>query len=505
VKIETQQTTNFKLRMAKLILPAEHKLSLDLAREAAALNDSLPHGVLSCCVVEPGMVELILHAGAKQGYGARSWPFRAGGVGLGDEIAMFGGPPRDPLAARFTVPIAMQGVDSAGFVDSTFWAGLKPITLVRVAERAVQWLEGGHLLVSDNDDEELLDRRSTWLDTQTHTFQKISTVLEYKSLLRDATSTGDVMDGLLLHEWLSEPLRALLGRGDNKISEADWRGLVQEVSPGIFTFDLFTHAFCDLLVHEVDCYESTKLPRRRPNTMNTLGLVVNEIGLEPLMSELLRQVIAPIAAALYPDEPHCGSLDHHHSFVVEYRLPTKSAVTFAGFDHGGVSGGGDTGLDMHHDASEATLNVCLGREGFEGAGLRFCGRFGSSDHRHTQLVATHTKGRAILHLGRHRHGADDLTSGERMNLIVWAKSSLFRAAAAYGHVPLDGYPKAVEEVWGPDGDGGGRGPDKLCLSSANDRDYEEQFKRVTLFKHRAADGAALEVDGAAKRKVDDVL
>jgi hypothetical protein len=28
---------------------------------------------------------------------------------------------------------------------------------------------------------------------------------------------------------------------------------------------------------------------------------------------------------------------------------------------------------------------------------------------------------------------------------------------------------------------------------------------VTLYKHRAADGAALEVDGAAKRKVDDVL
>jgi hypothetical protein len=59
--------------------------------------------------------------------------------------------------------------------------------------------------------------------------------------------------------------------------------------------------------------------------------------------------------------------------------------------------------------------------------------------------------------------------------------------------------------WNPDGDGGGRGPDRLCLSSANDRDYEEQLKRVTLYKYRAADGAAPEVDGATKRKVDDVL
>lgn len=486
-----------------MILPGEHDLSLRLTSEAAALSESLPRGVLSCNVVEPGVVELILSAGTKQGYGARSWPFRVGGIGLGDEIALFGGPPRDPLAARFAVPMAMQGVDSAGFVDPTFWDGLKTITLARVAERAVQWLEGGHLLVSDSDsdDEELLHRRTMWIETQMHAFQKMSTVLEYKSLHRSTASdgvAGDVMDGALLHEWLAEPLRALLSRRNNAC-EADWRGLVEELSPGIFAFDLFTHAFCDLLVREVDCFEATPLPRRRPNTMNTLGLVVNEIGLEPLMTEILRQVIAPVAAALYPGEPHCGSLDHHHSFVVEYRLPNKNALTF---DQGGVGDGGDAGLDMHHDASEATLNVCLGREGFEGAGLRFCGRFGSSDHRHTQLVAAHVKGRAILHLGRHRHGADDITSGERMNLIVWAKSSVFRAAAAYGHVPLDGYPRAVEEVWGPGGSG--RGPDQLCLSRANDRDYEEQLKRVQVVERLDPAGVALEAGGTVKRKVDDV-
>ena len=27
-------------------------------------------------------------------------------------------------------------------------------------------------------------------------------------------------------------------------------------------------------------------------------------------------------------------------------------------------------------------------------------------------------GRAIMHLGTHRHGADDIVSGERYNLIV---------------------------------------------------------------------------------------
>ena len=67
---------------------------------------------------------------------------------------------------------------------------------------------------------------------------------------------------------------------------------------------------------------------------------------------------------------------------------------------------------MHHDASEITCNVCLGGD-FSGAGLRFCGQFGSPTHRRTSAVVSRERGRALLHLGRQRHGADDLSSGER--------------------------------------------------------------------------------------------
>jgi hypothetical protein len=127
----------------------------------------------------------------------------------------------------------------------------------------------------------------------------------------------------------------------------------------------------------------------------------------------------------------------------------------------------DTALDMHHDASEVTLNVCLGRE-FEGGGLQFCGDFGSFDHRKARLAWQHTPGVALLHLGRQRHGAETITSGERYNLIVWARSSAFRGAAAYGHVAPDGYPRDEERDV----------PDRLCLSKSNDRDYEEALKRL---------------------------
>ena len=37
-------------------------------------------------------------------------------------------------------------------------------------------------------------------------------------------------------------------------------------------------------------------------------------------------------------------------------------------------------------------------------------------------------GRALLHLGSRRHGADDIASGERNNLIVWNQNARRRAA-----------------------------------------------------------------------------
>ena len=51
-------------------------------------------------------------------------------------------------------------------------------------------------------------------------------------------------------------------------------------------------------------------------------------------------------------------------------------------------------------------------------------------------------------------------------MIVWARSSAFRSAAAFGHCDPDGYPKEAEvgEV------------DQVCLSRANDADYEKRIK-----------------------------
>ena len=74
---------------------------------------------------------------------------------------------------------------------------------------------------------------------------------------------------------------------------------------------------------------------------------------------------------------------------------------------------------------------------------------------------THAKGRAILHLGHHRHGADDIETGERYNLIMWCKSSSYRLS----HDFLKKYQKPPTREATP--------PDLVCLSYTHDDDYED--------------------------------
>eukprot|EP00967_Tisochrysis_lutea_P138180 scaffold248999_cov30-Tisochrysis_lutea.AAC.1 len=448
----------------KLVLPAEHALSLKLAAEAEELARQPPRGVLHCCVLSKGLVEILLHVGSASGLGARDWPLLVGGQGVGDDpdiAAAIGASPRSPIAVRFGVLIPLDQVDDAGFCDSSFWdpPGLRESpTLKRIVERAIEWLEVPP---------EGADLHERWMRAGELAAAKAATIATYRRQARAADLLSEV--GLLRAEWFCNsevgkllcppamcPEDAVLAasRAAAFVAPPAPDALVMALEPepmgeGIYRFQLFTPTFCEMLMTEIRAFEATTLPRRRPNSMNRGGVVLSDIGMEPLMSELTRRLVAPLADAFYGDSEAFGrSIDHHHSFIVAYRHAE-----------------GDKGLDLHHDASEVTLNVCLGGD-FKGGALRFCGQFGASSHRKTHCVADHSVGWAILHLGRQRHGADDIERGERLNLIVWARSSAFRSAAAYGHIAPDGYPKAAEV-----GE-----PDRLCLSQSNDDDYEEQVR-----------------------------
>ena len=478
-------------------LPSEHALSLSLAatasKEKKLLHD-VP-AVKSFRVVSDGLVEVLIQAGSTTGFGARAWPLRIGGAGIGDEPSVaqcLGTQPCGPLAVRFDCGyLSLPGVDDAGNVDASFFSGMgETPSLQDICVRASEWLIGASFASASDeaDDDERARREAEWHSAEVHTTGKQRCIDAYRLIAKSPKLVSE--DACLRAEWLSPAFRGLLSlnsaeersahcvkllqgsggggdgggsdggggdggggeRGSELSSVGGSSGNVLEAvggaGSGIYSFELFTPALCALMLDEIDGFEATDLPRRRPNTMNRAGLIVNEIGMHSLLSSVLEMVVAPLSHALYASEAFASSLDHHHSFVVQYS----------------TADGGDSGLDMHHDAAEVTLNVCLGRE-FAGAGLRFCGEFGSSEHRRTKAVHAHVPGRAVIHLGRQRHGADDISSGERLNLIMWARSSAFRGAAAYGHVPPDGYPQESET----------QAPDRLCLSKSNDRDYERKL------------------------------
>ena len=273
--------------------------------------------------------------------------------------------------------------------------------------------------------------------------------------------TPELFESLLRDDWLAPSLRDVVTAARRGECHRD---LVEE-APGVFSFELFSDAFCAAFLDEVDHYRNSGLPIRRPNSMNNygprrrvrpvrrregarargtgrpsspvVGLIVNEIGMRGAIDQLQREVLLPIARSLWPRE--ASSFHTHHSFMVQYK---KSE---------------DPGLDMHTDDSDVTFNVCLGKR-FSGAGLTFCGGMGQPDHRQFSFNYRHKKGRAVVHLGTKRHGADDIQSGERRNLIIWNHNRDWRLS--------DEYAKRSQRYQRESAP-----PDARCLSYTHDRDF----------------------------------
>ncbi|CAJ2630630.1 unnamed protein product [Trifolium pratense] len=172
---------------------------------------------------------------------------------------------------------------------------------------------------------------------------------------------------------------------------ASFRSIMAEPSRGIYTFEMLQPHFCEMLVSEVDHFErwvhETKFRIMRPNTMNQYGAVLDDFGLENMLDKLMNDFIRPLAGG------------------------------------------------FHVDDAEVTLNICLGTQ-FSGGELFFRG-VRCDEHVNTETQTgeifdySHVPGHAVLHSGRHRHGARPTISGNRINLILWCRSSAFREIKKY--------------------------------------------------------------------------
>ncbi|KAF8109954.1 hypothetical protein N665_0089s0072 [Sinapis alba] len=205
-------------------------------------------------------------------------------------------------------------------------------------------------------------------------------------------------------------------------SEENLKSIMVQAAPGIYTFEMLQPKFCELLLEEILTFaqvlhmekwahDSNSLIRK-PTTLNFFGVVLEDFGFESMLQKLLEDFISPISQVLFPEV--CGSgLDSHHGYVIEYGEYIESDVAY------------------HVDDSEVTLNVCLGKQ-FSGGELYFRG-VRCPNHMESQIGEeeyceySHVPGQAILHRGSHRHGAKGITNGIRANLIMWCRSSTFRA------------------------------------------------------------------------------
>ncbi|XP_031499566.1 2-oxoglutarate and iron-dependent oxygenase domain-containing protein CP2-like [Nymphaea colorata] len=206
----------------------------------------------------------------------------------------------------------------------------------------------------------------------------------------------------------------------NENNKQTLRSIIREPSPGIYTFSMLRPSFCEMLLAEVENFEKwvqeTRCKIMRPNTMNKYGAVLDDFGMESMLNQLMHQFVSPMSKVFFP-EVGGSSLDSHHGFIVEY-----------GEDK-------DVSLGFHVDDSEVTLNICLGKQ-FSGGDLFFRGvrcdnHVNSDTHPEEIFDYSHVPGQAILHRGRHRHGARPTTSGNRINLLLWCRSSVFRELIRY--------------------------------------------------------------------------
>eukprot|EP00760_Papus_ankaliazontas_P002849 PhM_4_TR11298/c0_g1_i1/m.93246 len=236
--------------------------------------------------------------------------------------------------------------------------------------------------------------------------------------------------------------------------EKSWGDILRKEADGVFSLPLATPLFCRLLLEEIEHYNkwaadnNVKVPR--PNSMNSYGVVLFYMGLSNLLWSLQQDVVVPLSRELFPMEATFGGgFTSLHAFHIAYGEKK------------------DRGLDMHTDQSSVTVNLCLGKE-FTGSTVTFCGVLAETDHRKHRVTYAHTPTRAVVHLGRLRHGADNIESGERHNIVLWSSNALLSAS-----------PFAVL-AWQEEGS-----VDAVCTSYTHDKDYDlyhpyppgtEQFK-----------------------------
>ncbi|KAF8390076.1 hypothetical protein HHK36_024597 [Tetracentron sinense] len=200
-------------------------------------------------------------------------------------------------------------------------------------------------------------------------------------------------------------------------TEESLRSIMSEPSPGVYTFEMLQPSFCELLLSEVENFEKwvqeTKFRIMRPNIMNKYGAVLDDFGLETMLDKLMDDFVRPISRVFFP-EVGGSTLDSHHGFIVEYGKDRDVDLDLA------VDGRWIYNLGWWTTVVAASVPREVGKTYL----LLYPMQKEILDY-------SHVPGKAVLHRGRHRHGAKATTSGNRINLLLWCRSAVFRELKKY--------------------------------------------------------------------------
>ncbi|CAJ1356021.1 unnamed protein product [Effrenium voratum] len=184
------------------------------------------------------------------------------------------------------------------------------------------------------------------------------------------------------------------------------RKLLEEHRPGLWTFPVFSEAFCDLIEAELSNFNASGLPRTAPNSMNRFGVIMSELGfceglLDPLVFEYVNVMAGRLLSAF------CETLDSYRAFTVLYEAKEAS----------------DKELATHYDNAEVTLNINIGGT-WQGGNVVFYGLATANERPPTEVVLR--RGHGVFHAGLELHRATPISQGRRHNLILWCRSSGIR-------------------------------------------------------------------------------
>ena len=168
---------------------------------------------------------------------------------------------------------------------------------------------------------------------------------------------------------------------------------------GLYTFDCLQPQVCAEVLAQWHRLEASGIPKVDPSLYTSHGALCADMGMLGWCAGLVRDVLSPIARALWPGA------------VLGRGLDPQDCLPF-------VLGPGAEPLPWHEDPSVITFNVCLAAEGVPAVNFATGTDVGHGDPvSSAEGTMLHRRGAAAMHLGSRMHRSGG--QGGRSTLVVY--------------------------------------------------------------------------------------